>query len=134
MRRAKAKGFNKASFINIINKHSYHNIYKTIDCFREISSKQILHCIWKFISLIPDKQPFNLCIIEFTLMHGISWVYLQLLEAVELLNLFLTTTGKKYTFTAQLSLMLSEKKHKMPDELHFCNLSGIFNFNKFIRI
>ena len=60
--------------------------------------------------MIPDKQPFNLCIIEFTLMHGISWVYLELLEsdnydtckdiAVELLNLFLTTTGKKYTFTA----------------------------------
>ncbi len=29
--------------------------------------------------------------------------------AFELLNLFLATTGKKYTFTAQLSLMLSEK-------------------------
>lgn len=110
MRRAKANGFNKASFINIINKHSYDNVYKTIDCFREIASKQMLYCIWRFISLIPDKQPFNLCIIEFTLMHGISWVYLQLLEsdnydtckdiAVELLNLFLTTTGKKYTFTA----------------------------------
>lgn len=110
MRRAKANGFDKAAFANIINQHGYDNVYKTIDCFKEIASKQMLDCVWRVLSLIPDKQPFKLCIIEFTLMHGISWIYLQLLEsddydtyqdiAMGLFNLFLATTGTKYNFTA----------------------------------
>lgn len=110
MRRAKANGFDKLAFINIINQPNYDNVYKTIDSFKKIASKQMLDCIWRFMCLVPKKNPFKLCIIEFIIMQGISWTYLQLLEsdeydncedlAVELLNLFLSATGDKYNFTA----------------------------------
>lgn len=60
--------------------------------------------------LVPNKNPFKLCIIEFIIMQGISWTYLQLLESddydsckeltVDLLNLFLSATGERYNFTA----------------------------------
>lgn len=110
MRRAKVNGFDKLDFTNIINQSNYDNVYKTIDSFKKIASKQMLDCIWRFMCLVPNKNPFKLCIIEFIIMQGISWTYLQLLEsdeydnckdlAVELLNLFLSATGDKYNFTA----------------------------------
>lgn len=110
MRRAKANAFDKLDFTNIINQSNYDNVYKTIDSFKKIASKQMLDCIWRFMCLVPNKNPFKLCIIEFIIMQGISWTYLQLLEsddydnceeiAVELLNLFLSATGDKYNFTA----------------------------------
>ena len=108
MRRAKANGFNKVAFANIINQPDYDNVYKSIDCFKRIASPQMLNYIRKFMSIVHDKNLFKLCIIEFTIMHGISWLYLQLLEsdnydtckelAVELLNIFLAATGEKQFF------------------------------------
>lgn len=110
MRRAKANGFDKLDFTNIINQSNYDNVYKTIDSFKKIASKQMLDCIWRFMCLVPNKNPFKLCIIEFIIMQGISWTYLQLLESddydsckeltVDLLNLFLSATGERYNFTA----------------------------------
>ena len=110
MRRAKANGFDKLAFLNIINQHNYDNVYKTIDSFKRIASKQMLDYIWRFLCLVHNTNPFKICIIEFTFMQGISWLYLQLLEsddynsckelAFDLLNLFLSATGERYNFTA----------------------------------
>ncbi len=110
MRHAKANGFDKLAFINIINQPNYDNVYKTIDSFKKIASKQMLDCIWMFMCLVPNKNPFKVCITEFIIIQGISWLYLQLLKrddydsckelAIDLLNLFLSATGERYNFTA----------------------------------
>lgn len=110
MRRAKANDFNKEAFADIINQPNYDNVYKTIDCFKKIASKQMLDCVWRFMCLVPNKNPFKVCITEFAIMQGISWLYLQLLKrddydsckelTVDLLNLFLSATGERYNLTA----------------------------------